>query len=198
MRQTLLLVLMLTIAASNAMAQSASESETDRLRDALRGTVAQVRALEDDVRLWRREPAKPNVRPLRFVRKSMLQKPRLRKPTKTIGKRSRISTAAWMSGTRRSKSGDRPTKKRRRSHGRRTPIAPSLKASTTLTKRARQAARQKNANLVKIDHDAVAAYRDLGVIKRIGATEPFIGLGTVARQNRAQDLTDGIIQNTQP
>jgi chromosome segregation ATPase len=198
MRRALLLTVLLAVAATNAMAQSASETETDRLRDALRGAIAQVRALEDeraalDARASEAEREAVSLRAQVDAAKAEAAQAdkdyrqavsdfnsRLDERNKTLEKwRSAYEEAATVA---RTKDADRAKFEGEYN---------AYKARTT-------SCETKNANLVKVDHDAVAAYRDLGVIKRIGATEPFTGLGTVMRQNRAQDLTDGIIQNTQP
>jgi chromosome segregation ATPase len=197
MRHVFLLLSML-VAATGAMAQSQTETETDRLRDALRGTVAQVRALEDERAALqaRAEGAEREATSLRAqvdaakaeaaqadkdYRQAVTDfNARLDERNKTLEKwRSAYEEAATVA---RTKDADRA----------------KFQGEYNVYKARTTSCETKNANLVKVDHDAVAAYRDLGVIKRIGATEPFIGFGTIARQNRAQDLTDSVIQNTQP
>ena len=198
MRQTLFLIFILLVAATRALAQSNSESETDRLRDALRSAVAQERALEDERaalqgQLSESEREAVSLRAQIDSAKAEAEQAdkdyrqavtdfnaRLDERNKTLEKwRDAYEEAATVA---RTKDADRA----------------KFEAEYNTYKARTESCETKNTNLVKINNEAVTAYRDLGVIKRIGATEPFIGFGAVARQNRAQDLDDGIIQNKQP
>ncbi len=198
MRHILILIIALftTCAASNARAE---QSEADRLRDALRSMTAQNRALEDQrtslqSRVTEAERQTVSLRAQLDAAKSQAAQAdkdyrqavqdfnaRLDERNQTLDKWKDAYTEA--ATVARSKDAERA----------------KFEAQFNAYKARTTSCEFKNAQLVKIQSDIVAAYRDLDVVKVIGATEPLSGIGGVDRENHVQDFMDRILeQKVQP
>jgi chromosome segregation ATPase len=198
MRHALLLlfiIVMTALVGTSAFAQS----ETDRLRDALRVSTAQTRALEDQrVTLQARVTEAERDRSvlkgeLETAKSQAVQadkdyrdavkdfNARLEDHNKTLDKwKDAYAEAASVAQT---KDAERA----------------KFEAEFNAYKARTTSCEAKNAHLIEINTDIAAAYRDLGGIKKFTTTEPFVGIDNVDRQNKVQDFIDKTLeQRAQP
>lgn len=188
-------LILVWIASQGAFAQS----ETDRLREALRVLTAQSRSLEDQratlqAHLTQAEHERSQLKgEVEDARSQAAQadkdyrqavtdfNERLEDRNKTIEKwKDAYAEAATVAQT---KDAERA----------------KFEASSNSFKQMTNSCQAKNERLVKINEELAAAYRDIGVIKNVTATEPLIGYGNVELKNKAQDFLDRILdQKAQP
>jgi len=184
-----LLVAPVVLAPASAFAQS----ETDRLREALRSATAQVRALEDQRAVLQakqveadrdREKLKTQNQNLRAQVKEAEQAYRqaVKDFNDRIGERDQVLDQ-W-----KTQYGEAATVVRTKEAAlaKATSEAASFKASN-------KACEAKNVELVRLSEGIVARYKEMNPFEKILDHEPVFGLKRVDHQNEVQDYQDKII-----
>jgi chromosome segregation ATPase len=179
-----------TLFAASALAQS----ETDRLRDALRSAVAQTRALEDQraslqaklaeaernaaALKTQRDEAKAQAVQLDKDYRQAVQdfNARLDERNQTLDKwKNAYEEAATVA---RAKDAERAKFESE---------SKAYKARTTVCE-------AKNAKLIEVGDEVVAGYRDFDMSKALGASEMLVGFSKVDHENKVQDYLDRILE----
>lgn len=197
MRATIIIVGLL-LAALTGVAFGA-DTEIDRLREALRSSIAQTRSLEDQRTAMQAQLAdatrqRDNLKKEVDVAKAQTKKAqndyrqavtefndRLEERNQVLEKwKAAYEEAATVARTKDAERAKFESE------------AKTFKAST-------KSCEAKNGQLVKVSQDIVAGYRDLNMMKALGIDEPLIGTGQVEHQNNVQSYQDRILdQRTQP
>ena len=184
-----------TLFAASALAQS----ETDRLRDALRSAVAQTRALEDQraslqaklaevernaaALKTQRDEAKAQAVQLDKDYRQAVQdfNARLDERNQTLDKwKNAYEEAATVA---RTKDAERA----------------KFESESKAYKARTGACEAKNTKLIKVGDEVVEGYRDFTLSQMLGASEPLIGISKVDHENKSQDYLDKILeQRVQP
>ncbi len=197
MRKHILTACLLTAA---LMLKSAAyaQSETDKLRDALRDAISQQRALEDQMATLQAQLAqaardKTNLQAqvdaaIAQVKKVQAQyqqavdefNKRLAERDDTLEKwKSAYDEAATVA---RTKDAERA----------------QFQAEATAYEASTKTCRAKNTALVKVDRDLLRRLAGVYFGDKIAAQGPLIGIGRVPVQNYIQDYTDKILDQTEP
>jgi chromosome segregation ATPase len=183
-----LFVALVALAATPSFAQS----ETDRLREALRSATGQVRSLEDQRAVMQakqveadrdRERLKTQNQNLRAQVKEAEQAYRqaVKDFNDRIGERDQVLDQ-W-----KNQYGEAATVARTKEAAlaKATAEAASFKASN-------KACEAKNAELVKLSDEIVVRYKEMNPLEKVLDHEPVFGLKRVEHQNEVQDYQDKI------
>ncbi len=186
---SLLLVAPVVLATAPALAQS----ESDRLREALRSATAQVRALEDQRAALQakqveadrdRERLKTQNQNLRAQVKEAEQA--YRQAVKDFN--DRIAERDQVLDQWKTQYGEAATVGRTKEAAlaKATSEAASFKASS-------KSCEAKNVELVKLSEGVVARYKEMNPFEKLLDHDPVFGLKRVDHQNEVQDYQDKII-----
>jgi chromosome segregation ATPase len=189
MRRTTLAAVLIGLAATPAMAQS----ETDRLRDAVRTMTGQLRALEDQ-----RAQTQARLAQVEREKTQALQAAdRLRGQLKDTQKALQETADE---ANRRLAARDETLEKWKSAYEEAATVArdkDALRAKFELEaanfKARTKSCEAKNVNLLKVNSDILEAYRELTPLDQMIIREPLIGIGRVPHQNKVQDLKDRIL-----
>jgi chromosome segregation ATPase len=170
-----------------------AQSETDRLREALRQAIAQTRTLEDErnalqAKLAGADRDKANLKAQIEAAQAETKKAqkqyrdaveefnnRLAERDATLDKwKSAYEEAANVA---RSKDAERA----------------KFETAATACEASVKSCRGKNSQLVKIDRELLRRYADVNFGDKLVAREPLIAVGRVRIQNQLQDYTDKIL-----
>jgi len=175
-----------------AQAPAFAQSETDRLREALRSATAQVRALEDQRAVLQakqveadreREKLKTQNQNLRAQVKDAEQAYRqaVKDFNERIGERDQVLDQ-W-----KNQYGEAATVVRTKEAAlaKATSEAASFKASS-------KACEAKNVELVRLSESIVARYKEMNPFEKLLDHDPVFGLKRVDHQNEVQDYQDKI------
>ncbi len=168
-----------------------ADTETDRLREALRSATAQTRQLEDQrtalqVRVARYRPARKQLPKPRSTR----PRPRSAISRNSTAKRSRSSTSA-------SPSRDETLEKWKTAYEEAATVARAKDAErarfegqATAYKASVKSCVAKNGELIKAGRDLLQRYRSVTIGDTIVAQEPALGMRRVDIQNELQTTND--------
>jgi len=184
------LVVALTVLSSTA---TRADTESDRLREALRSATAQSRSLEDQ-----RAALQAKLTALEQERD------RLKKQNEAYRAQVKEAEQAYRQAVRdfndRLAERDESLEKWKSAYGEaasvaRTKDAERIKFETEATalKASGKACVAKNAQLVKVSNDIVRQYEEMNPMEKIWHHEPVLGLKRVEHQNAAQDFRDKIL-----
>lgn len=186
---SLLFVALVFLASSPAFAQS----ETDRLREALRTATGQLRALEDQRTVLQAKQAEAE----RDRERLKVQNANLRAQVKEAEQSYRQAVKDFNDriGER-----DLVLEQWKAQYGEaaavvRTKEAALAKATADATsfKASNKACEAKNVELVKLSEEIVVRYREMNPLEKALDHEPVFGLKRVEHQNQVQDYQDKII-----
>jgi chromosome segregation ATPase len=191
MRKTLIIAGMLIVA--HSVAAFAADTETDRLREALRSALLQSRALEDQRAALQAQLSDMTKQRDQFKRdvdaaKAAAKKAqndyrqavtdfnaRLEERNQALEKwKDAYEDAANVA---RTKDADRA----------------KFESETKTLTAANKNLQAKNTQLVKVGQDVVSGYRNFTLMKVIGATEPLIGTAKVEHENETQNYQDRVL-----
>lgn len=189
MRRTILAAVLIGLAATPAMAQS----ESDRLRDAVRTMTGQLRALEDQ-----RAQTQARLAQVEREKTQALQAAeRLRGQLKDTQKALQDTADE---ANRRLAARDETLEKWKAAYEEAATVArdkDALRAKFELEamnfKARSKSCEAKNLNLLKVNADILEAYREMTPLDQMIIREPLIGIGRVPHQNKVQDLKDRIL-----
>jgi chromosome segregation ATPase len=185
------LVLLVALAALPATAQA--QSESDRLREALRNATAQTRALEDQraalqAKLTAAEQERDRLRKQNEAYRAQVKEAeqayreavkefnaRLAERDETLDKwKSAYDEAATVA---RAKEAERV----------------KLDAEVTVLKASNKSCAAKNTALVKVGNDILTQYDAMNPLEKLTVHEPLLGIRRVEHQNAVQDFRDKIL-----
>jgi len=170
-----------------------ADTETDRLREALRSATAQVRSLED----------------ARAAQQAKLtaveqERDRLRKQNDAYKAQVKEAEQAYRQAVKdfneRLAERDESLEKWKSAYGEAATVARTKDAERTkfegeakALKASNKACDAKNAELVKVGNDIVRQYEAMSPLEKIWDHEPVLGLKRVDHQNAAQEFRDKIL-----
>lgn len=170
-----------------------AQSETDRLREALRQSIAQTRALEDErtalqAKLADAERDKTNLK---------AQVEAAQAETKKAQKQYRDAVEEF---NKRLAERDETLDKWKAAYEEAANVARAkdaerakFEAQATAFEASTKSCRAKNAALVKLDRELLRRYAGVNFVDKLIAREPLIAFGRVKVQNELQDYTDKIL-----
>jgi hypothetical protein len=171
----------------------AQQTETDRLREAIRSMTAQLRSLEDQrtqmqakLTQTEREKLAATQRADRLTRQLKDAQDSMQKAVEEFNQRlaDRDETLdRWK--TAYNQAADVAREK--------DALRAKFEAEASTFKARTKSCEVKNAQLRKVSSDILAGYRDLNLGDAFVITEPMIGIGRVGHQNRVQDFRDRIL-----
>ncbi len=186
--------LFLIIASAVALSSTAhAQSETDRLREALRTTTGQLRQLEDQrAALQARATAAEQDRD------------RLRKQNETLRAQVKEAEQSYRQAVKdfndRIAERDEALEKWKSAYAEAATVARAKDAErgkfegeATALKASNKACEAKNTQLVKVGNEIVTQYEAMNPLEKILDHEPVFGLKRVDHQNAAQDFRDKIL-----
>lgn len=170
-----------------------AQSETDRLREALRSATGQVRALED-------QRAAIQAKQVEADR----ERERLRTQMQTLRAQLRDSEQAYRQAVKdandRIAERDQVLEQWKTQYGEAATVVHTKEdalakatADAANFKASNKACEAKNAELVKLSQGIVARYKEMNPLEKILDHEPVFGLKRVEHQNEVQDYQDKII-----
>ncbi|HLH10694.1 MAG TPA: hypothetical protein VKV77_02320 [Methylovirgula sp.] len=198
MRATFIFAVLLTIISAAQVARG-DESETDRLREALRDAIQQSRALQDELAGAQAQVASLTQQRDKLTRDVDTARARAKAMEKAYNtavtefnqhlEEHRQALEKWKAAyedaadVARAKDAERA----------------KFQAEDEAYKAADKVCEAKNVKLVKISSDILAGYRDLNMWKVLAVREPLIGIGAVDHENKVQAYLDRILdQKVQP
>jgi len=189
MRARIAAVLIVLLTASQAMA----ESETDRLREALRRATGELRASEDQrVGLQARLAQAESQRQL-ALQENVRLKTQLKK-AQTDLKQAVDDFNARLAER------DATLEKWKDAYAEAADVARSRDADrikfqeeATTYKSRTKICETRNVQLLKIDKEILAGYRDLNLLDKAAIQEPMFGFARVDHQNRVQEFRNRIL-----
>lgn len=186
----LFLIIALAVAHS---ATARANSETDRLRDALRSTTGQLRTLEDQrAALQARATAAEQ------------ERDRLRKQTETLRAQVKEAEQAYRQAVKdfndRLTERDEALEKWKSAYTEAATVARAkdaerskFESEAATLKTSNKACEAKNVQLVKVGTEIMKQYEAMDPMEKILDHEPVLGLKRVEHQNAAQDFRDKIL-----
>lgn len=192
----LYLIVALTLVASTA---ARADSDSDRLREALRTATAQARSLEDQRAALQAK-----------LTAAEQERDRLKKQSDTYRAQVKEAEDAYRKAVKdfndRLAERDETLEKWKDAYGEAATVARAkdaerakFEAEATALKASGKACTAKNAQLVKIGQDIVTQYEAMNPLEKILDHDPVFGLKRVEHQNAAQDFRDKILdQKVQP
>jgi chromosome segregation ATPase len=186
--------LYLIIALAVALPATArAETETDRLREALRSTTGQLRQLEDQrAALQARATAAEQ------------ERDKLRKQTEALRAQVKEAEQAYRQAVKdfndRIAERDEALEKWKSAYAEAATVARAKDAErakfqgeATALKASNKACEAKNTQLVKVGNDIVTQYEAMNPFEKILDHDPVFGLKRVDHQNAVQDFRDKIL-----
>jgi chromosome segregation ATPase len=184
-----LFVPLLVIASAPAFAQS----ETDRLREALRTATAQVRSLEDQRAALQAKQVEAD-----------RDREQLRKQNQNLRGQVKEAEQAYRQAVKdfndRIAERDQVLEQWKTQYGEAATVARTKEAQLTKVsaeaaslRSSNKACETNNAELVKIGNEIVARYKEMSPMEKLLDHDPVFGLKRVEHQNTAQDYQDKII-----
>ena len=193
-------LLFLAVAYAAALPVTArAQSETDRLREALRSATAQSRALEDQRAALQAK-----------LTAAEQERDRLRKQNEAYRAQVREAEQAYRQAVKefntRLEERDETLEKWKSAYGEAATVARAkeaervkLDAEVTALKASNKSCAAKNAQLVKAGNDMLTQYDAMDPMRKLVVHEPLLGIMRVEHQNAAQDYRDKILdQKVQP
>ena len=184
-----LLVPLVVLASAPAFAQS----ETDRLREALRSATAQVRSLEDQRAALQAKQAEADRERERLKTQNQNLRAQVKEAEQAYRQavkdfNDRISDRDQVLEQWKNQYGEAATVARAKEAdlAKVTAEAASFKASN-------KACETRNAELVRLGNEIVARYKEMNPLEKMLDHEPVFGLKRVEHQNQVQDYQDKII-----
>jgi chromosome segregation ATPase len=186
----LLLVIPLAIVLS---ATARADSETDRLREALRNTTGQLRTLEDQrAALQARATAAEQ------------ERDRLRKQTEALRAQVKEAEQAYRQAVKefndRLAERDEALEKWKSAYAEAATVARTKDAErakfegeAAALKTSNKTCEARNARLIKVGNEVVTQYEAMNPLEKILDHEPVLGLKRVDHQNTVQDFRDQIL-----
>ena len=186
----LYLVVALTIVTSEV---ASADSETDRLREALRNATAQSRSLEDQRAALQAK--------LTAVEQ---ERDRLRKQNEAYRAQVKEAEQAYRQAVKdfndRLTERDESLEKWKSAYAEAATVARTkdaerakFESEAAAFKTSSKACVAKNAQLVKVGNDIVRQYEEMNPMEKIWDHEPVFGLKRVEHQNAAQDFRDKVL-----
>jgi chromosome segregation ATPase len=188
------LQLFLVMASAVVLSATArADSETDRLRDALRSTTGQLRTLEDQrAALQARATAAEQ------------ERDRLRKQTETLRAQVKEAEQAYRQAVKdfndRLAERDEALEKWKSAYTEAATVArgkdaerSKFESEAAALKTSNKSCEAKNAQLVKVGTEIVKQYEAMDPLEKILDHEPVVGLKRVEHQNTVQDFRDKIL-----
>lgn len=176
-----------------ASAPAFAQSETDRLREALRTATGQVRALEDQ-------------RTVLQAKQAEAERDRDRLKTQNTNLRAQVKEAeqAYRQAVKdfNDRIGERDLvlEQWKAQYGEAATVVRAKEAAlakatadATSFKASNKACEAKNVELVKLSENIVARYKEMNPLEKVLDHEPVFGLKRVEHQNEVQDYQDKII-----
>ena len=184
---------LITIFAVAASAAAHADSETDRLREALRTATAQSRSLEDQRAALQAKAASAEQ-----------ERDRLKKQNEAFRAQVKEAEQAYRQAVKdfndRLAERDETLEKWKSAYGEAATVARAKDAErtkflgeATALKASNKACEAKNEQLVKVGSDVVKQYEEMNPMDKIWDHEPMFGLKRVEHQNAAQDFRDKIL-----
>jgi chromosome segregation ATPase len=176
-----------------------AQSETDRLREALRSTTAQLRSLEDQRAVLQAKQAEAE-----------RERDRLRRQTELLKGQVKDAEQAYRQAVedfnRRLAERDETLEKWKSAYGEAATVARTRDAerakfeSEAATLKANfKSCEAKNTQLNKVSQEILARYETLTPMDHLGIRDPVFGVRRVEHQNNVQDYRDKILdQKVQP
>lgn len=184
---------LVTIAAMVSMQPARAETEADRLRDAVRSLTGQLRLMED-------QRAQAQAKLAQTEREKVLAvqaAERLRGQLKDAQKALQDAVEEF---NKRLANRDETLEKWKAAYGEAAQVAQEKDAlrakfegEAGVFKARTKSCEAKNLQLLKLNSEVLAAYRDLTPLDAGLIKEPLIGFSRVEHQNRVQDLHDKIL-----
>jgi chromosome segregation ATPase len=170
-----------------------AQSETDRLRDALRSMTGQLRALEDQRAGLQARLAQTE----RERQRALQQAEQLRGQLKQAQEAQQQAVDDFNA---RIAERDATLEKWRTSYGQAAEVArerdaerAKYQADATAHEARAKSCEARNAQLLKVSNEILAGYRDLTLADRIAVGEPLLGFARVNHQNKVQEFRDRIL-----
>jgi len=182
---------MLFVVAASVVAHA--DSETDRLREALRTATAQSRSLEDQRAALQAKAAAAEQ-----------ERDRLKKQNEALRGQIKEAEQAYRQAVKdfndRLAERDETLEKWKSAYGEAATVARAkdaertkFQSEATALKASNKACEAKNAQVVKVGSDIVKQYEEMNPMEKIWDHEPAFGLKRVEHQNAAQDFRDKIL-----
>jgi len=176
-----------------ASATAHADSETDRLREALRTATAQSRSLEDQRAALQAKAAAAEQ-----------ERDRLKKQNEALRGQIKEAEQAYRQAVKdfndRLAERDETLEKWKSAYGEAATVARAkdaertkFQSEATALKASNKACEAKNAQVVKVGSDIVKQYEEMNPMEKIWDHEPAFGLKRVEHQNAAQDFRDKIL-----
>jgi chromosome segregation ATPase len=189
-RRILLPAVVLTVMSSMA---ANAQSDSDRLREALRSATAQSRALEDQRAALQAK-----------LTEAEQERERLRKQNESYRAQVKEAEQAYRQAVKdfndRLAERDDALEKWKSAYGEAATVARAkdaerskFEAEATALKTTGKACEAKNTELVKTAKDVVQQYQSMNPFEKILDHDPVFGLKRVEHQNAAQDFRDKIL-----
>lgn len=170
-----------------------ADTETDRLREALRSATGQVRSLEDQRGALQAKQAETE-----------RDRDRLRKQNETLRAQVKEAEQAYRQAVKdfndRLGERDDALEKWKSAYTEAATVARAKDAERTkfeseaaALKTSNKACEAKNAQLVKVGNEIVTQYEAMSPLEKLWDHEPVFGLKRVEHQNTVQDLRDKIL-----
>ena len=184
---------LITLFAVVASATAHADSETDRLREALRTATAQSRSLEDQRAALQAKAAAAEQ-----------ERDRLKKQNEALRGQIKEAEQAYRQAVKdfndRLAERDETLEKWKSAYGEAATVARAkdaertkFQSEATALKASNKACEAKNAQVVKVGSDIVKQYEEMNPMEKIWDHEPAFGLKRVEHQNAAQDFRDKIL-----
>ena len=176
-----------------ASATAHADSETDRLREALRTATAQSRSLEDQRAALQAKATAAEQ-----------ERDRLKKQNEALRGQIKEAEQAYRQAVKdfndRLAERDETLEKWKSAYGEAATVARAkdaertkFQSEATALKASNKACEAKNAQVVKVGSDIVKQYEEMNPMEKIWDHEPAFGLKRVEHQNAAQDFRDKIL-----
>ncbi|WP_291698272.1 hypothetical protein [Bradyrhizobium sp.] len=189
-RRTLLPVVVLTLVSTTA---ADAQSDSDRLREALRNATAQARTLEDQRAALQAK-----------LTAAEQERERLRKQNESYRAQIKEAEQAYRQAVKdfndRLAERDDALEKWKSAYGEAATVARAkndesakFSAEATALKASNKACQAKNTELIKTAKNVVQQYEAMNPFEKILDHDPVFGLKRVEHQNAAQDFRDKIL-----
>lgn len=193
MTRNLYLSLLLLASAVTASAPAFAQSEADRLREALRTTTGQLRALEDQRAALQAKQVEAD-----------RDRERLKKLNQDLRAQVKEAEQAYRQAVKdfndRVAERDKVLDQWKTQYGEAATVLRSKEAAlakatadATTFKASNKACEVKNAALVKLSDEIVLRYKEMNPLEKVLDHEPVFGLKRVEHQNEVQDYQDKIV-----
>lgn len=176
-----------------ASAPAFAQSETDRLREALRSTTGQLRSLEDQRAVMQAKQVESDRERARLKTQNQNLRAQVKEAEQAYRQavkdfNDRIAVRDQVLEQWKAQYGEAATVVR-------TKEAALVKATADAAtfKASNKACEVKNAGLVKLSDEIVLRYKEMNPLEKVLDHEPVFGLKRVEHQNEVQDYQDKIL-----